>query len=301
MSTRILVIGSTNTDMVVKTAHFPAPGETILGGTFLMNAGGKGANQAVAASRLGGNVTFITKVGNDIFGKTALQQFRSENIATDYVFVDEHSPSGVALITVDAHGENSIVVAPGANATLSPEDLDQAAAAFPASGLLLMQLEIPLPTVLDAAHRAVLNNIKIMLNPAPAIDLPDELLSQLFLITPNRSEAELLTGIKILDKITVEKAARQLLQRGVKNVVITLGSEGAFVANDAEAFFIASKKVEAVDTTAAGDVFNGAMAVSLCEDNDLQAAVAFANRAAALSVTRMGAQASIPTRLEVAE
>ena len=299
MNNNILVMGSTNTDMVVKAEHFPAPGETILGGTFLMNPGGKGANQAVAASRLGGQVTFITKVGNDIFGKQALQQFRKENIRTDYAFSDLEHPSGVALITVDQHGENSIVVAPGANAALRPEDLEKAADEFARCQLLLMQLEVPLPTVVAAADHATRHGKKVILNPAPAAELPDKLLSQLFVITPNQSEAQLLTSIRIDGQDSLQAAARQLLDKGVANVIITLGAEGAFMANDAQYTYIASQSVKAVDTTAAGDVFNGALAVALSEDMPMEEAVAFANRAAAISVTRMGAQSSIPTRQEI--
>lgn len=299
MNNNILVIGSTNTDMVVKAEHFPAPGETILGGKFLMNPGGEGANQAVAASRLGGQVTFITKVGNDIFGKQALQQFRKESIRTDYAFSDNEHPSGVALITVDQHGENSIVVAPGANAALRPEDLEKAVDEFTRCQLLLMQLEVPLPTVMAAAAHATRHGKRVILNPAPAASLPDELFRQLFVITPNRTEAELLTSIRIDNKTSAEKAADRLLKKGVTHVVITLGAEGAFLANETQRSYIASQSVKAVDTTAAGDVFNGALAVALSEDLPLEEAVAFANRAAAISVTRMGAQSSVPTRQEV--
>lgn len=296
---KIAVIGSSNTDMVIKTAQFPSPGQTVLGGTFLMNPGGKGANQAVAAARLGGEVAFIAQLGNDIFGQQALAQFGEEGIRTDFVFTDPHQPSGVALITVDAHGENTIVVAPGANSTLSPGHISRAADTIRNSAVCLLQLEIPVETVLEAAKIAASASQKVILNPAPAAELPAELYPLLFLITPNETEAELLTGIRIEGIEGAKQAAKALLAKGVKQVIITLGAEGALLANATGEWPIPSQRVEAVDTTAAGDVFNGALAVGIAEGKPLSEAVAFANRAAAISVTRLGAQASAPYRREI--
>lgn len=296
---KIVVIGSSNTDMVIKAEKFPLPGETILGGKFFMNPGGKGANQAVAASRLGGNVTFITKIGNDIFGKQALQQFRKEGINTEFILSDPDNPSGVALITVDSKGENSIVVAQGSNGTLSPEDLQKAENELVNAEIVLMQLEIPLQTVAFAARKAAAAGKKVILNPAPAMPLPDELLKNLFLITPNKSETEALTGIEIKDLQAAETAARKLKGKGVANVVVTLGAQGAYVFTGTLSTHIPAPKVEAVDSTAAGDVFNGALAVAISEGLSIDQAVEFASRAAAISVTKMGAQASAPYRKEI--
>ncbi len=295
----ILVIGSSNTDMVIKANHFPVPGETILGGEFFMFPGGKGANQAVAAARLGGYVTFIAKVGNDIFGKQALSQFDKEGINTKFIVTDTHHPSGVALITIDSKGENTIVVAQGANGALMPNDAQKAEKEFEVADLLLMQLEIPIETVLHTAKLATQHKRKLILNPAPARSLPDELLNGLFMITPNESEAEILLGIKITDINSVQAAAKKLFDKGVSNVVITLGAEGAYIYNADGGRLVPTTKVKVVDTTAAGDVFNGALAVAISEDKSLDEAVAFANRAAAISVTRMGAQASAPFRNEL--
>ena len=228
---KIVVIGSTNVDMVVKTDRHPLPGETRLGGIFFMNAGGKGANQAVAAARLGGNVTFVTKVGNDIFGKQSTDGFKKENINTNYVFVDDSSSTGTALIVVNKDGENSIVVAPGANANLLPADLDKVKD-FAAAGILLLQLEIPLDTISAAVKKAKANNQKVIINPAPAQKLSEELLNGLFLITPNETEASLLTDITVEDEATASEAARIFLNKGVKNVIITLGQKGAYFQNE---------------------------------------------------------------------
>ncbi|SFQ81007.1 ribokinase [Hymenobacter arizonensis] len=299
MNRNILVIGSANTDMVITTKYFPRPGETVMGEQFLINPGGKGANQAVGAARLGGQVTFITKFGTDLFGEQGRAQLLREGIATDYVLSDPDQPSGVALITVDEHGENSIVVAPGANGTLSAADVTGADQPFAECELVLMQLEIPLPTVVAAALLATKLGKRIILNPAPAQALPDELLRALFLITPNESEAEILTGIAIIDADSLEAAAQALLAKGVKNVVITLGAEGAYLRTPAGAQHLPAVRTQPVDTTAAGDVFNGALAVALAEGQELLAAVAFANQAAAISVTRLGAQASAPYRHEL--
>jgi len=295
----ITVIGSTNTDMVIKTSKLPAPGETILGGDFLMNPGGKGANQAVAAARLNGKVILVAKTGEDLFGQQAKKLFRSENLDTEYLSSDPLAPSGIALITVDDRGENCIVVAPGANSRLVREDIVNALPALMKSEFILMQLEIPLDTVIYAAEIAHKAGRKVILNPAPAQQLPSELLSMLYMITPNETEAELLTGIPVNDIESAKAAAQLLIEKGVEVVVITMGAQGAFLTTNEYAVLIPSYMVEAVDTTAAGDCFNGALTVALSEGAALKDAVSFANRAASISVTRMGAQASAPYRHEI--
>ena len=285
--------------MVIKTEKMPVPGETILGGTFLMNPGGKGANQAVAAARLGGNVTFITKRGDDLFGKQAVGLFMREGIDIRYVVKDPELPSGVALITVDSSGENSIVVAPGSNGNLQPEDIPEKVFNAEKYRILLLQLEIPVLTVDFSVKNACEKGIKVILNPAPAQKLSDELLACTWLITPNETEAEILTGIHINNNSTAEDAALSLQKKGVKNVIITLGASGAFIKSAEFTGMVQGIKVEAVDTTAAGDVFNGALAVALAEGKELKDAVIFANKAASISVTRLGAQASAPYRNEI--
>ncbi|MGE5429267.1 MAG: ribokinase [Methylococcaceae bacterium] len=295
----ILIVGSSNTDMVIKTDHFPAPGETILGGKFLMNAGGKGANQAVAAARLGGRVTFVGKTGDDIFGRQAVMQLANEGISVEYMVTDPENPSGVALITVDDKGENSIVVAPGSNGTLAEADFDKAMAALDEAEYVLMQLEIPIPTVEHVAALAFDRQKKVILNPAPAAKLSDELLKRLHIITPNETEAELLTGIKVTDEPSALKAATLLHDKGVEIIIITMGSAGAFILANGQHEVISTLKVQAVDTTAAGDTFNGALAVALSEGKTIRESIAFANKAAAISVTRIGAQSSVPYRNEI--
>ena len=296
---KILVVGSSNTDMVIKTRKFPAPGETILGGRFFMNPGGKGANQAVAAKRLGGMVSFVGKIGDDIFGKQAMQLLEDEGINVDFVATDPENPSGVALITVDAKAENSIVVAPGSNGTLSSIDFDRAYSVLNESEIVLLQLEIPISTVAHIAEIASKKGKKVILNPAPADQLSDELLKNIYLITPNESEAELLTGVRATDLESAKRAALILQQKGIKVVIITMGSAGAFVLSDEYTGMVGAPKVEAVDTTAAGDTFNGALAVALSEEMELSRAVKFACEAASISVTRIGAQSSIPFRKEL--
>jgi ribokinase len=298
-SNRITVIGSSNTDMVIKTSRLPLPGETILGGEFLMNPGGKGANQAVAAARLNGNVTLVAKTGVDVFGSQAKKLFQSEKLNTDYLFSDPEAPSGIALITVDDHAENCIVVAPGANARLQRADIDRAKTAILSAEIVLMQLEIPLDSVSYAAEIAFQAGKKVILNPAPAQPLPDALLKMLYLITPNETEAELLTGIPVTDTHSAETAARHLLAKGVQVVVVTLGIKGALLVTASQCELIPAFPVKAVDTTAAGDCFNGALAVAIAEGTDLVNAISFANKAASISVTRMGAQASAPYRHEI--
>jgi len=296
---KIFVIGSSNTDMVVRTNRIPRPGETIVGGTFMMNPGGKGANQAVAAARLGGNVTFVARIGNDMFGDRSMFNYREVDVDTRYIFRDEVHPSGVALICVDDHAENSIVVSPGANAALTVQDIESVKKELESAVYLLMQLEIPMETVEHAASLASKAGVKVILNPAPATQLSKELLKNVYLITPNRTEAELLTGITVNDTDDAKLAADKLLNMGARQVIITLGSSGALIRNDKGYTCQEARKVEAVDTTAAGDVFNGALCVALTEGMEIREAVRFASVAASVSVTRMGAQSSIPAREEV--
>ena len=296
---QILVVGSTNTDMVIKAAHLPRPGETILGGTFFMNPGGKGANQAVAIARLGAPVTFICKTGTDIFGHQSQQLFEAEGINTSYVFSDPQNPSGVALISVDDKAENCIVVASGANANLTPEDLKKAEEAIDQCDIVLLQLEIPMETVEYVAKIASEKGKKVILNPAPAQPLSAKLLSHLYLITPNETEAEMISGVKITDEASANEAAQVLSEKGVQNVIITLGSKGALVYSNGESEVVPAYKVNAIDTTAAGDVFNGALTVALSEGRDLKEASRFGCKASAISVTRSGAQSSAPYRNEV--
>jgi ribokinase len=296
---RIIVIGNSNTDMVIKTEKLPAPGETILGGKFLMNPGGKGANQSVAASRLGGKVTFISKRGNDLFGNQAVGLLMREGVDIKYIVKDPDLPSGVALITVDSTGENSIVVAPGSNGNLLKEDIPSVIFDTGKFEILLLQLEIPIDTVEYSAVTASEHGIKVILNPAPARKLSDNLLKNTWLITPNETEAETITGVIITDIPSAERAAELIQERGVKNVIITLGEAGAYIKSENYTGLIPGIKVKPVDTTAAGDVFNGALAVAISEGSDLKDAVIFANKAASISVTRMGAQASAPYRNEI--
>lgn len=296
---KIVVVGSCNTDMVIKADRLPIPGETILGGTFLMNAGGKGANQAVSAARMGGNVTLIAKTGKDVFGEQSVILYAAENIKTDFIFSDPKHPSGVAMITVDSNGENCIVVASGANAYLTPADIDKAISEIEGSDLILMQLEIPIETVEYVAELATKKGIKVILNPAPATALSNDLLKHLYMIIPNKSEAEILSGIKVSDIESAKQAADIISAKGVDIVVITLGSQGALIKEYAEYHFVEALKVDAVDTTAAGDTFCGTVCVGLSEGKSILDSVKMAVRSAAITVTRMGAQASIPYRSEL--
>lgn len=299
-SNKIIVIGSSNTDMVVQAPQLPAPGETVLGGTFMMNNGGKGANQAVAVHRLGGNLTFVARVGNDMFGRQTLQSLASEGIDTSYISVDDKTPSGVALIAIDFQAENSIVVAPGANKELSPADVDRAAHLLNPETIVLMQLETPLATIAHAARLAREKGARVVLNPAPAQQLPPEFLHGIYMLTPNRGEAEKLSGVKIVSDADIHEAAMRLIAMGVEKVVITLGSRGSYVLDGPDnGFFVPSQKVQPVDTTAAGDTFNGALCVALSEGQTLEQAVRMASAAAAIAVTRHGAQPSIPHRAEI--
>ena len=296
---KIVIVGSINTDMIVKVPRIPKTGETILGGKFSTAAGGKGANQAVAAARAGGDVTFIARVGNDMFGKQALEDFESNNINAKYIKTDNAEPSGVALIFVDEKGENSIAVASGANARLSHRDVTEAEEVIKSADILLMQLETPMESVKRAAKIAKEAGVKVILNPAPACPLDNTLLSTLYVITPNESEAELLTDISVTDFPSAEKASFILLDRGVEVAIITMGIKGALIKTRELTKIVPGFKVNAVDSTAAGDVFNGSLVVAMAEGKTLEETVQFANAAAALSVTKLGAQPSAPKRVEI--
>lgn len=296
---KIVVVGSSNMDMVVRADRIPVPGETVLSGSFFMNPGGKGANQAVAVARLGGDVVFVSRLGNDVFGRQFSQLFRDEGIDISFLMYDEDLPSGVALITVDKGGENSIVVASGANARLRAEDL--AGVMDGPAGILLLQLEIPMAVVEHAVDYAATKGIKVILNPAPAAVLSDALLRKIDILTPNKTEASMIAGLPVTDMDSARKAAKVICDKGVGTVVITMGELGAVICAEGECAVVETKKVDAVDTTAAGDVFNGAMAVALSEGKSMTEAVRFACDAAAISVTRLGAQTSIPYRREVTD
>jgi len=299
MGSGIVVVGSSNTDMIMKLDRIPKPGETVLGGEFSTAAGGKGANQAVAAARAGGKVTFVARVGDDVFGRQAVDGFVADGIDTVHVITDPHAPSGVALIFVDERGENSIAVASGANAYLTRQDIHSARDAIASAEVLVTQLETPLDTVLAAVELAVEHGVRVVLNPAPAQPLGEGILRHVSVLTPNETEADLLTGIEISDDAAALAAAQRLKALGVESVLITLGSRGAFMFDSDHEELIPGFEVEAVDTTAAGDVFNGALAVALAEGSALTEAVRFANAAAALAVTKLGAQPSAPSREEI--
>jgi len=294
----ILVIGSSNTDMTVKTKELPRPGETVLGGVFTMGAGGKGANQAVAAQRLGGNVKFICKVGNDIFGDNSIAQYNKEGLDTSGILRSE-LPSGVALISVDEHAENCIVVASGANGDLSEADIDSFEADLRQCAILLLQLETPIPSVLKAAKIAHQAGATVVLNPAPATALPEELFGYIDLFIPNETELSRFSGMEVNDVADAEKAAAAMQARGVGKLIVTMGSKGALICEGGPGVFVPAHKVKAVDTTAAGDTFCGALCVAVSEGKSLKEAAGFACAASALTVQKMGAQNSIPYRKEI--
>lgn len=301
MKNKIIVVGSSNTDMVIKADHLPKPGETVLGGDFIMNQGGKGANQAIAITRLGGQALFICNVGDDSFGKDAIKILQKEGVETNFVngICGEHS--GVALINVNSEGENTIVVASGANKTLSINDIKKAEIEMKEASIILMQLETPIDTLIYAAKMAKENGIKVILNPAPAPKnaLPDELLKNVDVLIPNITETEIITKIKICDNNSINKAMQKIISMGINAVIITMGAEGALAFEDGKLFHVPTCKVNAVDTTAAGDTFCGALCVAMAEGRNLKNAIRFANKASSISVTRMGAQISIPYAREI--
>jgi len=298
---KIVVIGSSNTDMVVRTPALPRPGETVLGGEFIMAPGGKGANQAVAAARAGGEVTFIARIGDDIFGRQSLEGLVRDGIHIEHIVEDKNSPSGVALIIVGPDGENCIAVASGSNAGLAAADVRKAKAVISSADIVLLQLESPLETVQEAAGIAAAAGVPVILNPAPARALSDDILKNVAYLTPNETEAEILTGITLIKSSDLAEAAGMLLAKGMKAVLITLGAKGVYVASREKQEVVPAFKVIPVDTTAAGDAFNGALAVALAERRPLFEAARMANAAAALATTKMGAQPSLPSRRDIDE
>ncbi len=300
MNAKVVIVGSSNVDMVVRSERLPAPGETILGGDFMMNSGGKGANQAVAFSRLSQErPVFISKVGNDLFGKNLMEVLQKENIDTEYVFSASTLPTGIALIIVDKNGENNIVVASGSNADLNERDIDKAKNTIENAEIVLLQLEIPMETVEYVAELVFRKGGKVVLNPAPMRIISDELMKKLYAIILNGIEAEMIAGVKISNWESARYAADIISEKGVENVIITMGSKGAFVKSSEIYSEVPAEKRIVVDTTAAGDTFCGAFCVGISESLSVIEAVKMANVAAGISVTKEGAQNSIPYRKEI--
>ncbi len=295
----ILVIGSANMDLVVTTQRFPQPGETVFGRKFGMYPGGKGANQAVAAAKLGGNVYFLGKMGNDLFREKLSASMQNDGVQLDHLLIDLHAATGMALITVDSNGQNEIVVVSGSNMNLSPADIESKRAVFTATKIVLLQLEIPLETVTRSARLAKEHGAIVILNPAPARELPQQLLSLIDYLTPNETEAAFLIKQDIHDQPSAQAAGSKLLAKGVQNIILTRGEKGALLVNNERAELFPAKKVQAVDTTGAGDAFNGALAFSLAGGKSIDEAIRFANTVAAYAVTKMGAQSSMPTTEEL--
>ena len=295
----IVVIGSSNIDLVAKAPRIPVPGETLTGSEFFMVPGGKGANQAVAGAKLGGEVVFVAKLGKDLYAKKSLDNFKTVGINTKHVKQLGGVSSGIAIIAIDDNGQNIIIVVPGANGMLTPVDVDKAEKDIASAAVVVCQLEVPIETVEYAAEIAHKNNVPFILDPAPARELSNELLAKVDIIKPNETEAELLTGVKIIDEKSVFKAADILLSKGVKTVIITMGKKGFLLADGDGKELVPRIDVKAVDSTAAGDAFTGALAYGLAAGKTVRDAAIYANAVAALSVTELGAQSSMPTKQQV--
>lgn len=296
---KIVIIGSSNTDLVVRAHKIPFPGETVIGSDYLVNPGGKGANQAVTVAKLGGNASFIAKVGDDEYGRMSLEAYKAAGLDISHVSIDPSTHSGVAMIVVDDNAENAITVSSGANYNMSKEEIDKAEFLLDSADFLLMQLEIPMPIVEYAAEMACAKGVKVVLNPAPGMKISESLLSKLYIIVPNETECEILTGIRITNHESKMQAAEKLLKAGVKNVILTIGSKGSCLVNYDGCVHVPAISQKAVDTTAAGDVYCGALCVAMSEGKSVSDAMLFATAASSISVTRNGAQPSIPTREEV--
>ncbi|WP_270648123.1 ribokinase [Paeniclostridium hominis] len=295
---KICVIGSINMDLVVNVDEMPKKGQTLIGSDFKEVPGGKGANQAVAASRLGANVCMVGKVGSDGFGQNLLNQLKNNNVDTKYIQIEEGA-SGVALITVDKNAENAIVVSPGANFKLAQKDIDNCIDAIKESNVVVIQLETPIDTIKYALEKSKELDKFTILNPAPAVKLGDDIIKNVDLLTPNETELEILSGVSINNEDDILKAAQVMLEKGVKKLIVTLGSKGSLYIDKENKIFKKSYKVDAIDTTAAGDSYTGAIAVSLSQGKNVEDTIDFASRVGALCVTKEGAQTSLPTIEEV--
>lgn len=300
MKKKVVVFGSFVVDLTGRTPRLPVPGETVMGTSFAMGPGGKGSNQAVAAHRAGADMTLVTKVGKDVFGTVATDFYKEEGMDTSYIFEDESKETGCALISVDENtAQNEIVVISGACGNITPEDVEKSRSLIESAGFLLLQLEINLDAlykVIDIAHEA---GVTIVLNPAPAAELPDEVLRKIDIVTPNETEAQVLTGVKIENEADAKKAAKVFMDKGVKEVVITLGSLGAFAMDQEKSELVERLNVDAIDTTGAGDAFNGGFVMALAEGKDLFTALRYGNVTGALSVTKLGTAPSMPSREEI--
>ena len=294
----ICVIGSLNMDLVVNVDTMPKPGQTIIGSNFKEVPGGKGANQAVAMARLNGNVTMIGKVGEDGFGQTLINSLKNDKVDTTYIQTAKGA-TGVALITVDKNAQNSIVVSPGANFEVKEDDIDNNIEAIKNSDIVVLQLETPLNTIKYALNEAKELNKYTILNPAPAVKLDDEIIKNIDLLTPNETELEIISGVSIETEEDIQKASQIMIEKGVKELIVTLGSKGSLYINKEKSMFKKAYKVEAVDTTAAGDSYTGALAVALSQDKGMEEAMDFASKVGALSVLKEGAQSSLPTLEDV--
>ncbi|WP_434799244.1 ribokinase [Terrisporobacter vanillatitrophus] len=295
---KICVIGSLNMDLVVNVDEMPKKGQTLIGGNFKEVPGGKGANQAVAIAKLGGDVSMIGKVGNDGFGQTLINALKANNVKTDYIQI-ENCSSGVAMITVDKNAENSIVVAPGANFRVLREDIDKCIDSIKQSDIVVVQLETPLDTIKYALQESKQLDKYTILNPAPAVKLDEDIIKNVDLLTPNETELEILSGVKIENEEDIIKAAQVMIQKGVKQLIVTLGSKGSLYIDKDNVKFKESYKVDAIDTTAAGDSYTGALSVALSQDKDMEEAMDFASKVGALCVMKEGAQTSLPTIQDV--